>query len=63
MTSLAISFGTACIFQCINLKGSLPKSTANSCSKNPGKIIKVPGFTLKLIIQFHEIHLFIWFQF
>jgi len=47
MTSLAISFGIACIFQCINLKGSTPWSTANSCSKYPGNIIKVPGVTLK----------------
>ena len=35
------------MFQCINLKGSIPKSTLNSCSKNPGNIINVPGVGLK----------------
>ena len=36
------------MFQCINLKGDLPKSTANSCSRYPGNIIIVPGVGLKL---------------
>ena len=38
------------MFQCINLNGSLPWSTANSCSKYPGNISKVPGLGLKCTV-------------
>ena len=36
-SDLAICFNTAVMQQCINLKGCLPESTANSCSKYPEK--------------------------
>ena len=38
-----IIFLTACKLKCINLKGSIPLSTTNWCSKNAGNKINVPG--------------------